>query len=432
MPRTRPSLATRLLQGVHGKFRRDVMWSVTGLAVMGVCGVLLNILVGCFYDAAALGVFNQVFAVYVLFSQFAVGGIHYSTLQAIAPHAEDRASHPALLIGALVPTALLALAAATVFYGSRYAVGGLLQSPQVATGIAWAVPGLFFFAINKVLLAALNGLRRMKEFALLQATRPAVMIATLLAVALLRYPAARLPLVFSIAETVVFLAALVVLRRHLAGSLAGCTYWMRRHALFGAQSFFSGVLIELNARVDVLMLGYFVSDRLVGLYSFAAILAEGFYQLLVVLRNNVNPILAQGLASQRLEELRQKIRRGRAMTYMLMFAVGTAAVALFPVGPYLLSTAREFAASWLPFAILIGGITLGAGYVPFGGVLLQAGRPGMHTVMTLAVVLAHIAGNLALIPIYGPLGAAVATGFSFVFSAMMLQLFAFRLIGLRI
>ena len=55
------------------KFSADVAWNVGSLAVLGVSGILLNVLIGRCYDEAALGVFNQALAAYIFFSQLAVG-----------------------------------------------------------------------------------------------------------------------------------------------------------------------------------------------------------------------------------------------------------------------------------------------------------------------------------------------------------------------
>ena len=52
----------------------------------------------------------------------------------------------------------------------------------------------------------------------------------------------------------------------------------------------SGILTEVNTRVDILVLGYFHGDTLVGVYSFAAILAEGFSQLPMVVRRSIDPL----------------------------------------------------------------------------------------------------------------------------------------------
>lgn len=42
---------------------RDVGWNVASLAVMAASGLLLQVLVGLFYDPAVLGAFNQVYAI---------------------------------------------------------------------------------------------------------------------------------------------------------------------------------------------------------------------------------------------------------------------------------------------------------------------------------------------------------------------------------
>src|SRR5690349_7530199 len=60
------------------QFRVEVIWNLASFVILGLSGVLINILIGYAYDASALGVFNQVFAVYIFFSQLAVGGIHLS------------------------------------------------------------------------------------------------------------------------------------------------------------------------------------------------------------------------------------------------------------------------------------------------------------------------------------------------------------------
>ena len=51
------------------------------------------------------------------------------------------------------------------------------------------------------------------------------------------------------------------------------------------------VLSELNSRIDVLSIGYFLSDSMVGIYSYAAILSEGIAQISMVMRRNIDPII---------------------------------------------------------------------------------------------------------------------------------------------
>lgn len=415
-----------------GKFGGDVLWNLVAFGAAGVCALLLNVLVAVLYDAAVLGVYNQVFAAYIFFSQFAVGGVHYSVLRSMAEHEEaDRPVKAGIVWGALVPALGLATLSVVVFVLSRHAIAGLLQSPDVAVGMLWAAPGLLLFSLNKVLMGAVNGLSRMRAFAVLQGLRPLSMMTAVFVVLYRGTDAAVLPVALTASEVVVFLGAIPILRRELFAWPAELLTWAGRHLAFGIRSFASGVLVELNTRVDVLMLGYFVSDEIVGYYSLAAILTEGCYQLLVVLRNNFNPILVKLIAIGDLDGLRQQVARGRKVTYGIMLAIGLVAVLAFPIGPKWIGGA-EYMQSWPLFATLMAGIVISSGYVPFNNLLLQAGRPGTHTLMTATIVLFNVVANYLFIPIWGGFGAALATGLSFVYSVVALRLFTKLTMGLRI
>lgn len=426
-------LKNLIKQHLSGKLQQDVLWNVGSFGIMGVSGIALNILIGLFYDAATLGVFNQVFAAYILFSQFGVAGVHLSTLKYVAEFSSDRKKVGAAIIAALGLAVALSLIASICFWFVRPAVGHILDSPGVATGMAWATPGLFCFAINKVLLGVLNGLRRMKLYAVLQASRPLLIVGALLVATMLSCPSWHLPLVFSVGESVLLVMLLLATGRHFCRvPLASLKEWTARHLDFGLRSVASGVLMELNTRVDVLMLGYFASDRIVGIYSFAAMLAEGVFQLPIVFRTNVNPILVRLIADRQFTELKAFTRKGKWVTYAVMIVVGGLAVALYPWGVALVSNKPDFHHGWPLFAILMGGIVVSAGYIPFGQILLQAGRPGLHTGMITMLVLFNAAANLSLIPIWGAAGAAFATALAFVLSAVLIAVLTRRTLGVTI
>ena len=67
-----------------GKFSKDLLWNASAFALSALLGVLVNLLIVRFYDPAALGVFNLVYASYILLSQLAVGGVHLA-IQAFVP-----------------------------------------------------------------------------------------------------------------------------------------------------------------------------------------------------------------------------------------------------------------------------------------------------------------------------------------------------------
>ena len=415
------------------KFRSDALWNIASLGLLGVCGVGLNTIVWVFYDPAALGIFNKVYAAYIIFAQFAVGGVHYSVLRRVAAAHGDDSSHSTTILAGLAAAAGLASVFTAAFLGFRSLIAAYVEAPAVATGIAWASPGLFLFALNKVLLHAFNGLRWMKLYAVLQATRPALWLGTATAFGLLGISADTLPAAFTIAEVVVFFVSIACIAPVLPPVGVGIAAAVSEHLRFGVRSFGSGLLSELNTRIDVLMLwGFAVADSTIGVYTFAAFLAEGFYQLLVVFRTNYNPIFARLSSTGDHDEIARIAARGKRKVYALAAALSLVAVLTYPLAAQLLRDPDKLIVAWPWFAALMLGITLSAGYVPLGDVLLQSGRPGLHSVRMSVLVLTNIVLNALCIPTLGALGAALATGTAFAVAAPTTAIFARRALGLKL
>lgn len=414
-------------------FKEDVIWNMGALFIMGASGVIFNIIIAFFYDISALGVFNQVFAVYIFVSQFAVLGIHLSALKYVAEHTGDSEKCGHIIIAALIMSAAVAaLVSIGLWYTGKY-IGGILSSARVAEGVVWAAPGVFFFAVNKVLLAVLNGFRRMKLFAVFQAMRYLIIIAVLLAAGVLGFSAEKLPASLSISEILLFACLMVSIRGDFTmPEMSTLKDWLAKHLNFGAQGFMSGVLFELNTKIDILMLGYFLSDKIVGIYSFAATIAEGIYQIPIVLRSNFNPIIVRLIAEQKLNELKAMAEKGVHFTYKSMVLIGVLASCLYPIGVSLVTNKADLTYGWPVFVILMAGIVLSAGYIPFGNILLQAGKPALHTFMITAVVIFNIVGNFLLIPLWGAYGAAFATAASFVASVFLLKQITKKSVGVAI
>jgi O-antigen/teichoic acid export membrane protein len=407
--------------------RRDAVWNVGSLVVLAASGLLLQVLVGLYYDPAVLGAFNQVYAAYILASQLAVLGIHFSVLKHVAQHAEDPVRAGGAILAGLLATVGPAVIAAGGFFLVRGLVGAALSSEPVSVGMAWAAPGLFLFAVNKTQLGAVNGLGHMRAFAVLQTLRPALLVGAFGACALAAFPPDRLPVIFTVAEAGLFFPALIYLLPRL--STGGLGSWIRAHLNFGVRSFLGGVLLDLNTRLDVLVLGTFWSDEVVGVYSFAAIFAEGLFQLLVALRNTVNPLLSKVLHPPDLAGYRALVSRVRRPAWLLVGGLGALGVGIYPLAVHLIPRAAPYGPGWLPFAILVAGVVAVAGVMPFSGILLQAGHPGTNTWVIVGTTVANAALCLALVPFFQGTGAAIATASSFVVQVVLLGVLTRRQVG---
>lgn len=414
------------------KFSRDVIWNIASLGIVGVFGIANNVVIGMVHGSAALGVFNQVFALYLLLSQFAVLGVHGSVLTYGAAETDPRAQRTISTAGLLL-VCVQAIVVATSFLLLRTRIASLLGSDAVGEGILWAAPGIVFLALNKILLATLNARRRMRWYAVFQAGRVVFMSLGVGGALLLDAPTSALPVALLIGDGIVFLGASVIVRDQLGGaSRAALQEWVGRHWRFGLRGFMSGLFAELNTRLDVIVLGAFAADAIVGAYSFASLLAEGIYQVLIALRTNYAPLIVQHLARGEHASLLHMIRNGRNRTYLAASGMLVIAVLGYALLVPWFTTDPLLQDSWMYFAVLLGGMAASAGYTPFNQLLLWAGRPGWHTISIASIVSVSAASNLALASSLGALGSAIATAATHVWAMFVLKGMVRRVLRLQI
>jgi len=424
-PPLQPDAASGGPSVLGAQFKSGMVWSIVSFFFMGIGGLLFNLIIAHFYSPDVLGIFNQTFALYIFGSQLSAFGIHYSVLRYGALLSDHQPQEAACSVAtALTMVTVLSALLCLGCWGGQGWIGRVLNSPATQTSLRWVLPGLFFFPMNKVLMNYLNSRRRMRALAAANSLRYILICGVVLLMACLHKPGETLSLSFSIAETVIFVWTLGLQWPQLKHDIqAGRhAYWLRKHLSFGGKSFFAGLLTELNTRVDILLLGVFLSDSQVGIYSFVAMLAEGFFQLMVIFRVNYDPVITRLIANHGWDDLKTAIRLGRKKTYLVMISLGLLGMALYPFIAAQIGYGRHYGRAWPIFAILLGGMMLSAGFIPFSGLLQQGGYPGTQSLLIFLVTLINIAGNLLLIPLWGSTGSAVGTAFSYVSLAVLLVL----------
>ncbi len=415
------------------KLRTGMVWNLVPVVVLGVVGLGLNFAIGRWWGTSALGVFNQVTTAYFVLASIGSIGINLSALRAIAQKPDDTSAVAAIVVGALLPAIVLAAAVTVLMFAGRHMVGGWLESPVVAEGILYAAPGLACFVINKLLISVVNGLGRMRAFAIYTTLRYAMIGVSLGIAGALDLDAIHLPIIWTITEGTLLIALLVEVGLTVKFSrAAGWRPWVVEHLRFGIRGAGSTLLFELNSRLDIWILGAAMSDSAVGIYSMAASLAEGVSQLTTALQVNVNPTIAADLAANRVADVEALARRSRRWFVPGMVGVCALAAAMFPFVIPWITGEPAFAAGAVPFALLMLGLAAASPWMPFNQILLMGGKPGWHTIYMLLSVAANVVLNLLLVPIYGLLGAATATAIAFVFSALLLRRVARTLVGVRL
>ncbi|WP_319763583.1 polysaccharide biosynthesis C-terminal domain-containing protein [Maridesulfovibrio sp.] len=412
------------------KITRDLFYSYTAFILMGLSGLALNYLVVVSYGVSVLGVYNQIYAVYVITCQCAVGGIHHSVLRHTASYADDSINKDSILCSGLLLAVFTGGLAATFLFLCSDIVGSFVDSSVVGKGVAYASFGLFFYGLNKIFLAAFNGNRDMMLFAVGQATRFLCLIGCVLICVVFDVDQSLLGLTFPVSE---LLTLIVLCTIRLQEKITFPVYlrsWLKVHIVYCVKGYFSQMFQAINLRIDILMLGFFTNDYSVGIYSFAAVFVEGAQALLVVVRNNLNPILARALIKKDFQSLKNVIFKVHTIIYPLLllcfivFFFGYESVMSFVV------TSDVAEKTKVLLFILLSGFWIYSGYAPFGSLLVNDGHPGTQSLLLLSCMFLNILLNSILINLWGTIGAALATSFSFVAYVLILIYFVKRTTGI--
>jgi O-antigen/teichoic acid export membrane protein len=414
--------------------RVGVAWSVVAFGVAAMSGLALNLVVSRVYGVDTLGRFNVLLAVFMIGGQVGAMGVQASVLYH-TPRARTM-DHPThhVIRAALSLNLVSSLVVTSAVVGIGLVVTSVIENETYRSGLVSIAAGLFLFPLNKSLLAHINGLRRIRAYSLLFAARYLLLIAVVAAMAASGVDGDALTWSVSIVE----LAMLVALVAALFGELRAMARdavspTMQRELLrFGLRGLTGGLLLDLNTRVDVLILGAMAGSAAVGRYSIASVFAEGLYQLALVTRSTFDPLVASLHTMGRDNELRKVVQRGGRRVYSVIVPLGVLSMIVYPIVASRLFTADDSAGTWSVYVLLSAGVVLSAGFIPFTSLLQQTGHPSSQSYLLGLVAGTNVVLNLALVPLIGVNGSALATGVAQAMLVPYLVVLVNRHLGYRI
>lgn len=414
------------------EFSQGVIWSMASLVILAMGGVLANFLIVTLRGSDALGIFNQVYGIYIIISQLATWGLQFSILKQVSYTNQDPQAYTNSIVAVMLVAPFTIVPVMIVSYLLADPIGDLLDSPEVTTGLRLALLGIGFFVFNKILINVLNALNLIKTFAVFRSIRFLFIPIFIIVLILLGFEDAYIPLAFALAELVLFLilAPFIFLRFLNFSGMVNLLPLMGEHLQFGAKSVVSGTLIELSTRLDVLVLGYFASDRIVGIYSFSAILAEGASQISYAVRWSVDPLIGEYFANQQPERIQRAVDTIRKNFFPAFAAICLASMAIYPFIYWFFFPDDEPFMSAIIFAILMIGVLINSRYRPFTGLLLQGNLPGAYTQFMFTLVSIRFVISVILIPFFNVYGIAVATSVAYILEGLLLVWFVRRLLNI--
>ncbi len=169
------------------------------------------------------------------------------------------------------------------------------------------------------------------------------------------------------------------------------------------------ILVRMSmSRVDILLVGALLGTASSGIYTAAAQMSILLTFGSMAVNYAAAPVFAELEAHRRRRELQRVVILGTRAGFLFSLAV---AAGLLVVGPFVLSLyGPDFLAARLPLQVLVVSQLLGAAGGSVGFLMVMTGQERPAAWITAGAGLLNLVLNLLLIPRYGLLGAAAATG----------------------
>jgi len=174
---------------------------------------------------------------------------------------------------------------------------------------------------------------------------------------------------------------------------------------FGCFAMLTKLLIELNYRIDVLMLKFFVPYAEIGLYSAGSKLAQYVWLIPDAFKE---VIYARTAKSDAVSEIKFVLKLNLSITvFVIIF------ILLFGKAIIYLLFGTEYTAAYSVTCIIFFGIPSMVLYKLISPLYMANGKQKKCFCILLASVIANMTANLIFIPLIGKFGAAVSTVLSY-------------------
>ena len=416
---------------IPSSFFNQTVWAMGSTAVLALAGAILTFWLAAVSGREALGVFNQLYAIYIILGQLFAVGLNDSTLKHAAQYREDAPERDTVFKSALLCALATGIIGGIITFMLSGPITAVTDSASVGDGIRFIAPAVTLFVINKVLSNYVNGVQRMQYYAVTQSMRGVILVVLIIALSLYDAPMSAFGLAFIGAEAGVLLCFTPLLTRAFGAAIpaGGVSRWARRHFAFGIRALPHGLLTESFFRIDILVLAVFLSDKDVGLYSFVAFFIEGILQIPYIVRIVTTPHLIRIMDERRLDLLGRQALRSIPASLVTTVAASGFVLLVFP---HLLT--------WFPLVadpraseilgILLLGACVYAAFAPFESIFISGGRPDIQSLFMMIVTACNVTLNFVLIPQFGLAGAAAATAVTFAFSSVLLHPLALHTFGI--
>lgn len=394
-----------------------------GLAYLAVIAVP-----SLYFSQSQIGVLGIAISLQFILSQLFGSGLHFSSLyyKSIAISSSSNESY--CTVSSKINVTLVSTVFGLIFYFLFQFIIKIYSNFSLDDFKIYLIVSVILIAINKVLLSELNASKNFSLIGKLYLFKSFVLLGIISLIILnkinfkeyLRYQLVipeLLIYLFYLSKTVI---------EFLKSKERFYLKYLKRDLTFGMKALWGTIFFEASTKVDVLMLGVYVSPEKVGIYTIISMISDLFLNVSSVLRTFLNPDITLHFMNQR-DTFVNFIKQKAILCYRILVPFLFLVVIMYLGATNFISQILMYKAGTFSLIILTFFLALASGFIPLMLTFGQIGKPNQQSVTFFVFFVANLVLNIAFIPIFGIEGASLATGLSYViyvylFRKLLIQL----------
>ena len=369
--------------------------------------------------AETFGIYELAFTALMILSVLVKWGLDGATVRFTQEYlaSGERGKIKALVSKSVLTIFLSALIVGLLFFVFRKSLAALFNEPDLEKAYVWVALGLLPFVLLQYYSEALRALKNMKAFSALQ-VGSVLILATGIFLLLkdVELPKGEVATLAFVIATVLFaVAAYFVYQnsyRKRVGQVQVQPINFKGVVKVGIPLLVSGSLFLVISWTDTLMIGYYKTSADVGVYRIAFKVATLITFIQFAVNSIAAPTIASLYAKENLDGLRKYIKQIGVIN--ALFSIPIALGIILFAEPLLNLFGAEYAAGKVLLPILAVGQLVNALAGPVMYILNMTGKEKLSQRIMIWMTILNIILNVVLIPIYGIVGAAIATTISMV------------------
>ncbi len=415
----------------ESKFSKDTIWLIGSQGVLVVSGLLVNLLIGKELGSSELGIFNQVLGYYAILSTIFSLGLNNSIIKKISSLSQDQyriQKEKQLLSSNFFLTFLFSTILTGLTIMVIYNWPQIISSKELANALIIPLLSLPFFNLNKNFMAYYSGKRMQKQFSFVRSLRWVLIIGFISICISLKLDEKTILYSFLFSEIILVVYSSIQLRKLF--TLNFNKEILKDNFSFGFKSFSAELFAIFNDKFDILIIGYFLTNSEVGIYSFYIFFAKSLYIFPGILQQNINPIISKYHSENNLIELQNKFNRIRKVNLLVLLIQSIAVIIMYLIIVHYFKA--DFKNSLHLLVISMIGIFPSALISWSGAILVMIGKLKENVIRTFSIMAISLSLTVIFSYFYGLLGATLAVSISSFLSFIMMNSFVRRLVGLKI